>query len=122
MTWNGAIITGPILIYHDEIVMDTGPSYLIGDPNRQGALICSCEMGIGAAWYFSNGSMLNNIVDSNIGVFQQIKTPSLSRVSHNSMQTDATFNGLLHCRCNSSAEEQITVRIYQRGGGEILRH
>ena len=43
VTWNGTTVTGPVLIYHDEILVDPGPSYSIGDTDRPGTLVCRSD-------------------------------------------------------------------------------
>ena len=42
MTWNGTSITGPVLIYQDELVVDdrTSPT---ATPTRNGTLICTSQ-------------------------------------------------------------------------------
>ena len=51
VTWNGTRITGPVLIiYHDEIIVDPGPTYSVGDIATPGALVCTSETTSRASW------------------------------------------------------------------------
>ena len=131
VTWNGSTITGPVLIYLDEILVDSHNTTEIGDPNRPGALICRSEDRARVSWHFTRGSIVGG------STFKQIRTgaevtPSLSRLSGNRENAEATavdFNGVWHCRLNafgvrddhedSGYEEQINVGIFSRGDGML---
>ena len=129
MTWNGTTITGPELIYVDEILANTTE---IGDPNRPGALICRSDYSGRVSWHFPSGITVTPHNSSN-ATFRQIRTqegvlPSLSRLTPSRegvVDTRADANGVWHCRLNavgvSGYDGQINVGIFSRGGGELLR-
>ena len=119
MTWNGTSITGPVLIYKDEILVDDPElPFSIGNPNRGGALICRSENQASVGWYLTNGRLVS------VGDFKQIKTEqeNVSRLSGNRegiAQGESYANGLWTCR-DSRLSEVIPVGIYEREGGEYL--
>ena len=126
MTWNGTTLTGPTLIYHDELILDgTNPRPLdIGDVNRTGALVCRSETRVRASWRTTDGSFFPDTT-SRTGTIQQIRTdsttvPSLSRLSRGTTNvlTDINNNGLFTCRVHNDATSFVHVGIYARGGGE----
>ena len=118
-------ITGPVLIYLHEILVDSHTTTHIGDPNRQGALICRSEDSTRVSWHFTDGAFISPAPTSNTTIIKQIRTvegatPSVSRLSRNRVffyYNDPT-NGLWHCRLNARGEsaydEQINVGIYSR--------
>ena len=132
VTWNGTTITGPMLIYSDELpVNDTATT--IGDPNRPGALICRSEDRVRVNWHYTRGNIVRSVIysDTLSDTYKQIRTgegatPSLSQLLLNKENTEVInedLNGIWHCRLNAAAEnnnqfeEQISVGIYSRGGG-----
>ena len=132
VTWNGAILTGPTLIYHDELILDgTNPTpFDIGNVDRPGALVCRSETRVRAAWRATNGSFFSDTT-SHSGTIRQIRTdiatvPSLSRLSRGTtdVETDPDFNGLFTCRVNVDGDladvlaNFVHVGIYARGEGE----
>ena len=126
MTLNGTRITGPVLIYQDELVVDnrTSPT---ATPTRNGTLICTSQDQHRVGWHLTNGG---NVCDHETGdpVFRQIRTksgvtPSVSRLSvkrENVFSNASIVNGLLSCQLNgeSSVPTPIPVGIYNRIGGE----
>ena len=136
VTWNGTTITGPVLIYLDEILVDDHTTTAIGNPNRPGALICRSEDTARVSWHYTDGIFVDTAPTSSTSTFKQIRTgegviPSVSRLSLNRegvVRTDPRTNGLWHCRLNamgvresqgSTYDEQINVGIYSRGGGKL---
>ena len=132
VSWNGTTLTGPTLIYHDELILDgTNPPPLdIGDVNRTGALVCRSETRVRAAWRTTGGGFFED-TNTRVAAIQQIRTdfstvPSLSRLSRGTrdIQTDPNFNGLFTCRVNvvhdleDALANFVHVGIYARGGGE----
>ncbi len=130
MTWNGSTVTGPVLIYSDEIHANSFDD-TIGDPNRPGALLCRSENRARVSWHFTRGDMVQTAPTDH--TFKQIRTgggvtPSVSRLSLNREVIDASradFNGVWHCRLNafgvrdnlnSGYEEQINVGIFSSRG------
>lgn len=124
VTWNGSTITGPVLIYLNEILVDSYDTVDIGDPNRPGVLICRSEDRARVGWHFTDGVTVPAAPTVSSESFKQIRTgeeviPSLSRLSLNSEginQADTRTNGLWHCRLNdngtSSYDAQISVGIF----------
>ena len=133
VTWNGATLTGPTLIYHDELILDgTNPTpFDIGNVDRPGALVCRSETRVRAAWRTTDGVYFFGTPDLT-GTIQQTRTdsstvPSLSRLSRGTtdVETDSKWNGLFTCRVNYLAGDLadvlanfVHVGIYVRGGGE----
>ena len=131
--WNGTTLTGPTLIYHDELILDgtNPPPLLIGDVNRPGALVCRSETQPRVGWRNSgNGFFFDTI--SRTGTIQQIRNdaaavPNLSKLSCGTtdVETNPAFNGLFICWVNvlsgdpdSALDNSVYVGIYARGGGE----
>ena len=124
VTWNGASITGPVLIYQDELVVDNRASPT-ATPTRNGTLTCTSQDQHRVGWHLPGAT---SIREDGTGDFRQIRTgsgvtPSVSRLSVNSedvSRDDATTNGLWTCRLNGEFSEPtpIPVGIYGRGGGE----
>ncbi len=131
VTWNGTTITGPVLIYSDELPVNPSAN-TTGDPNRPGALICRSEDETRVSWHFINGFFVRGPEFTD--TFKQIRTgegvtPSLAQLllnRENTERTNPSLNGVWHCRLNSSPlrdgensefQEQINVGIFYRGGG-----
>ena len=132
VTWNGTTVTGPVLIYTDEIILDSRKTTEIGNPNRPGALICRSQERNRVSWHFTDGTFVNTAPTSNT-TFKQIRavrgrlTPRISRLSLKILRADPGFNGIWHCRLNATGirdnhpinpatfESQINVGIYSRG-------
>ncbi len=118
MTWNGATITGPVLIYTEELPADNTAT-TIADPGP-GILICRSEDRARVSWYYVGGAFVRGPEKNDL--FQAIRTtgasmtPSLAQLLLNRLNDEpnnANFNGLWHCRLN--AEAQIDVGIFSRG-------
>ena len=121
----------PILIYHDEILLDHDTIPTVGNSNDPGDLVCRSENHEEAHWRHSNGT----IASSTSGEYRQVQSPagslpSLSRLStiEDLTSTDPQYNGLWVCvlRNNTVINEQdlidnfVYVGIYSRGGGEFI--
>ena len=135
VTWNGSTITGPVLIYLDEILVDSYNTTDIGDPNRPGALICKSEnRGSNATWHFADGVLVSIASTSSTTTFKQIRARegmmsrlSLSRrqFAYHHRDIYVRFNGAWHCRLNAIRnniyytvfDQQINVGIFVRGEG-----
>ena len=121
VTWNGTTITGPVLIFQDELVRDDRTDVLATP--LDGTLICRSENTATIGWHFANGGTLSITSDFH---FRQRQTgtgvtPSVSRLSTNQptqVDTRALANGLWTCRLNEGASGAVPVGIYARGGGE----
>ena len=122
--WNGTVVTGPILIYHDEILLDHFTVATVENSNGPGDLVCRSGNHEEARWRNPNGHNVPRTgnyrqVDSAAGV------PSLSRLSTPNTLTGSDVNGLWICQVvNSDIPEQDIlenfnyVGIYNRGDGE----
>ena len=118
-------MTGPILIYHDEILAaDPTNSVQIND-TAPGTLICtSANVAVSgiASWHLPN----NAAVPNTEGFYQKLAfdvfrgryRSRLTRSQQNLMLTDADHNGLWTCRENNGTHVPIPVGLYYRGGGE----
>ena len=121
VTWNGTSITGPVLIYQDELVVDNRASPT-ATPTRDGTLICTSRDQHSVNWHVPDR------VSSATDDFRQIRTesgvtPSVSRLSalrEDVSRDDDVTNGLWTCRLNEEFSTSIPVGIYGRGGGEWL--
>ncbi len=130
VTWNGTTITGPVLIYSDELPVDPSAN-TIGDPNGPGALICRSEDRARVSWHYTSGQIVRG--PEHTDTFKAIRTregviPSVSQLLLNRVNTERTnpdLNGLWHCRLNAVGQteydEQINVGIFSRGGGMCSR-
>ena len=123
VTWNGTIITGPVLIFLDELVRDDRTNVL-ATPMMDGTVICRSENQAQVGWHFANGQFVSGSGTSNH--FRQRRTsssatPSVSRLTTNRPDealTSASANGLWTCRLNGGLSTAVPVGIYDRGGGE----
>ncbi len=136
VTWNGTTITGPVLIYSDELPVDPSAT-TTGDPNEPGALICKSEDRAAVSWHYTPGQIVRG--PEHTDTFKATSTgtgiiPSVSRLLLNKVNTEVNnndLNGLWHCRLNGVKEtdqisnnqydEQINVGIFSRGKFK-LRH
>ena len=127
VTWNGTKITGPVLIYHDEIIVDPGPTYSIGDIAAPGALVCTSETTARASWRRADHAFISDVDRGAISttVLNQIRTAAdatpnrgrLSRDNENVNPSDASQNGLWCCRVSINSTF-VFAGVYRRGMGE----
>ena len=129
VTWNGTVIIGPILIYHDEILLDNMTVPTVENSNDPGDLVCRSGHHEKASWRHSNG------VTARHGDYRQVQSsagslPSLSRLStiEDLTSTDPQYNGLWVCvlRNDTVINEQdlidnnfVYVGIYSRDSGKF---
>ena len=121
VTWNGTTITGPVLIFQDELVRDDR-THVLATPVG-GTVICRSENQAQVGWHFANGPLLQSSATNH---FRQRRTsssatPSVSRLTTNRPDealTSAEANGLWTCRLNAGFGTVVPVGIYARGGGE----
>ena len=118
--WNGTVIDGPILIYHDEIVFDDDTMPTAENSSDSGELVCRSENHEQAYWYHSNGET---------GNYQQVELiagslPSFSQLYI--MLNDYEFNGLWVCALDNTLLTELNlinsfiyVGIYSRRSGEF---
>ena len=122
VTWNDTTVTGPVLIFQDELVRDDRANVLATPVD--GTVICRSENQARVGWHFASGLLISPI--STIDHFRQRRTgssatPSVSRLTTNRPDealTSAAANGLWTCRLNASISTAIPVVIYARGEGE----
>ena len=94
VTWNGTTITGPILIYRDEIL---SAADTVENRNDNGELVCRSENHEAAHWRNPRGKRISQ---TTTGGYQQVQSPagllpSLSRLS--TIEDDPEVNGLCVC-------------------------
>ena len=111
MTWNGNTITGPVLIYHDEVLSVSS----IGNPNRPGALVCKIDRVDTVAWYWPQGFFV--LVRPSERDFEQLRTDNgsvslLSRTTTYTPTISPNRNGLWTCR---QSDEWIPIGLFSRG-------
>ena len=58
VTWNGTTITGPVLIFQDELVRDDRTNVL-ATPVMDGTVICRSENQAQVIWHLANGSFVS---------------------------------------------------------------
>ena len=74
VTWNGTTITGPVLIFQDELVRDDRINVLATP--RDGTLICRSENQAQVGWVFANGGLVSIDTTSTTNNFRQRRTSS----------------------------------------------
>ena len=122
VTWNGTTITGPVLIFQDELVRDDRTNVLTTP--MDGTVICRSENQAQVGWHYSNGELVSTTSTTNH--FRQRRTsssatPSVSRLTTSRPDealTSAAANGLWICALNAGLSTAVPVGIYARGGGE----
>ena len=122
VTWNGTTITGPVLIFQDELVRDDRTNVLATPVD--GTLICRSENQAQVGWVFADGIFVSTASTTNH--FRHLRTsssatPSVSRLTTNRPDealTSAAANGLWNCQLNGGLSTAVPVGIYARGGGE----
>lgn len=108
VTWNGTRVTGPVLIYHDEIASSLSRT-------SQGSLHCRDNTAARVSWYLVDFGPISD----HAGRFKQYRTgigviPSESILLQNLEGTiggDESLNGLWSCRLS----QVVFVGIYSRG-------
>ena len=131
VTWNGTNITGPVLIYHDEIKVDPGPRYSVGDIAAPGALVCTSGTAARAGWRTTDYEFFSDVgVRINTSTLNQIRTAAdatpnrgrLSRDNEGVNPSDPNQNGLWCCRVSGNSADVLAnlvfVGVYRRGMGE----
>ena len=120
VTWNGTVITGPVFIYQDEILVDTEEPFTIGDRNRNGSLVCSWPNGAATGvWRTPSGQIVAGYIAEDREI-KQIHTGNASRLSANREGIALLrflHNGLWTCR---GFNPPIPVGIYGRSTGKLL--
>ena len=126
VTWNGTTITGPVLIFQDELVRDNRTNVLATP--LDGTVIYRSENRSQVGWHNATGILISTRTSSH---FRQRRTsfsatPSVSRLTTNrpdEANTSASGNGLWSCRINGNFHiGAFPVGIYARGDGENIIH
>ena len=129
--WNGTTINPnmPILIYHNEILLDHDTIPTVENSNGPGDLVCRSENHEEARW-----RRPSRVVVPTNGDYQRVQSPagslpSLSRLStiEDLTSTDPQYNGLWVCVLQNDTviNEQdlidnfVYVGIYSRNSGEF---
>ena len=118
VTWNGTTVSGPVLIYQDEI----GSVDAVADDDPRNGLSCRSASSEMAGWHLPFGPFISS--NDTSSPFVTIRTdsgviPSASRLVRGvRLETDSA-SGLYTCRWNGVAEGSIPVGIYLREGGEL---
>ena len=94
---NGSTITGPVLIFHDEIR----------------SLFCHSSVDTGVAWHLPNGTTVGNFTRN----FTRFEVPYqiISFAGMSSLLYNMKYNGLWSCRLSGDTGSAISVGLYQRG-------
>ena len=108
LTWEGNLVTGPILIYHDELRFDGNVNPMLGDLDGPGALVCRSQTRTGAFWRNTAGNTIPATDEpggrNDINVIRNgpNDVPSITRLSRGTTTspTGNLFDGLLLCRVN----------------------
>ena len=103
VTWNGTLVTGPILIYHDELRVDGNDNPMLGDVDGPGALVCRSQTRPQALWR-SPGRFTVQETGGDINQIQTGTTPSFARLSRGTTTSPEDFDGLLICRVNTEGD------------------
>ena len=105
-TWNGTRITGPVLIYHDEISVD--PTRTLGDIT---ALVCKSETRTRAGWrradhiFFGDGLQTTHLSQVRTGTTVVPSRARLSRDNGDVNPSEPVQNGLWCCRVQSVGDD-----------------
>ena len=131
--FNGTTITGPILIYHDEIGSN---STIPTDENSDfpGDLVCRSESIGRTFWRHPTGASVSNSINDD---FYQVRTPLSDPQTHPFLarlstidsldSTDSAINGLWICPLGFTGNIEVQdvidsfiyVGIYSRNSGEL---
>ena len=98
VTWNGTTITGPVLIFQDELVRDERTNVLATP--MDGTVICRSENQAQVGWHFTNNVLLSTSSATNH--FRQRRTsssatPSVSRLTTNRPDGQILVQQLMDC-------------------------
>ena len=122
VTWNSSTITGPILIYHHEILRSASIDLASMIPSS--ALHCSSETNPGVTWHTPLGGIAATPMSLTLGFYQtktnDTVTPSISvlvsRVGTTFFESPINnSDGLWSCRLNGAS---VAVGLYIYGRGE----
>ena len=116
VTWKGALVTGPILIYHDEVRLDGNDNPMLGDLDGPGALVCRSQTRPRVNWRDARGQLFGDTDSGHLEDINQIRNgvedvPSFSRLSRGITTSPTTdnFDGILICRVDSRSDALDTI-------------
>ena len=124
LTWNGTLVTGPILIYHDELRLDGNNNPMLGDLDGPGALVCRSQTREGAFWRNTAGETipatdeLGGLNGINVIRNDPTEVPSITRLSRGTATspTGNLFDGLLLCRLNAVGDVADVIANFRYVG------
>ena len=125
LTWGGNLVTGPILIYHDELRHDGNDNPMLGDDlDSPGALTCRSHTRPRVFWRNTAGNTIPATDEpgglNDINVIQNGLTdvPSIARLSRGTTTspTGNLFDGLLLCRLNVMGDVQDVIANFRYVG------
>ena len=131
VTWNGTLVTGPILIYHDEVRLDGIDNPMLGDVEGPGALVCRSQTRPRAGWRRTSGAFFDATDQGRLADINQIRNgrldiPSFARLSRGTttLPTD-DFDGLMLCRADTRGDtpdvlvaNYVFIGFYNRAPGK----
>lgn len=120
-TWNGTTISGPVLIYQDELVPD---GRALDATPIDGTLICRSEDYAYPGWYVPTGGLLFYLYHEDFTETRSgNRVPGVSRMSVHSNDIISTgMSGLWTCRGRpTDGPAPIPVGIYARAEGKKLQ-
>ena len=122
VTWNGTLVNGPILIYHDELRLDGNSNPMLGDLDGPGALVCRSQTRPLAQWRDTSGDSFPDTDSGGHSDINQIRSgpndvPSFSRLSRGTITSPTdNFDGLLVCRVNNVNDAQDVIANFRYVG------
>ena len=129
VTWNGTLVTGPILIYHDEVRLDGNDNPMLGDVDGPGALVCRSQTRPRVGWRMTNGGFFEDTDQGRLDNINQIRNgiedvPSFARLSRGTTNPPENFDGLVLCRVDTRGDSAdvianfIFIGFYNRAPGK----
>ena len=124
VTWNSTSVSGPVLIYHDEVLsIASSASYNSSTSDGPGGHVLVCSGDAGVAWYHTNGDLVTSVPVSPVTFYQRrAERPAVARLLRDTDSPALRLdnrNGLWVCQRNDTNDTAISVGLYQRGGGEV---
>jgi hypothetical protein len=130
VTKNGTLVSGPVFIYHDELM----EFFTLADNSTSDALVCHSTSNQTSLWHLENGEYVRRfqVGGADHGylpggpvtdVIQILHTPGMSRLMsrHDDRARNSELaNGLITCRLDGAEEGAIPVGLYHRERGIII--
>ena len=104
LTWEGNLVTGPILIYHDELRLDGNDNPMLGDLDGPGALVCRSQTRPRVFWRNTEGNSFPDTDSGGLNDINQIRNgptdvPSITRLSRGILPLHLLTTNLMGCCC-----------------------